>query len=170
MHRTRLASACLSLGLVAAMAAPAAADDTVTLMTHDSFWLPEGTFEAFEAEHGVTVQVLPSGDAGSMVNQAILTADKPLADVLFGVDNTFLSRALEAGIFEPHASAALEHVPVELQLDPEGRVTPIDVGFVCLNLDRAAFEQGGLPWPETLEDLADPALEGQIVVQNQGTS
>jgi thiamine transport system substrate-binding protein len=55
-----------------------------------------------------------------MVNQAILTRDAPLADVLFGVDNTFLSRALEAGIFEPYRSPLLEQVPAELQLDPEG--------------------------------------------------
>ena len=170
MDRIRLASMGLALGLLAAMAVPAAADDTVTLMTHDSFWLPEGTFEAFEAEHGVSVQLLPSGDAGSMVNQAILTADKPLADVLFGVDNTFLSRALEAGIFDPHVSDALEQVPAELQLDAEHRVTPIDVGHVCLNLDRAAFEDGGLPWPESLDDLTDPALAGQLVVENPATS
>ena len=170
MNRTRLASGGLALGLVAAVALPAAADDTLTLMTHDSFVLPEGTFEAFEAEHGVTVQLLRSGDAGSMVNQAILTAENPLADVLFGVDNTFLSRALDAGIFEPYVSPALENVPPELQLDSEGRVTPIDVGFVCLNLDRAAFEDGGLTWPQTLEDLTDPALRGQLVVENPATS
>ncbi len=170
MDRTRLASSGLALGLMAALAVPAAADDTITLMTHDSFWLPEGTLDAFEAEHGVTVELLRSGDAGSMVNQAILTADRPLADVLYGVDNTFLSRALDAGIFEPYTSAALEHVPADLQLDPQHRVTPIDVGFVCLNLERAAFEEGGLPWPETLDDLADPALAGQLVVQNPATS
>jgi thiamine transport system substrate-binding protein len=170
MDRTPLVSTGLALGLLAAMVLPAAADDTITLMTHDSFFLPEGTFEAFEVEHGVSVQLLPSGDAGAMVNQAILTADRPLADVLFGVDNTFLSRALEAGIFEPHASAALEHVPARLQLDAQDRVTPIDVGHVCLNLDRAAFGEGGLPQPATLEDLADPALAGQLVVQNPATS
>ena len=32
-----------------------------------------------------------------MVNQAILTKDNPVADVLFGIDNTFLSRALGRG-------------------------------------------------------------------------
>lgn len=171
MDLTRLPSTSLALVLVAALALPAAADDgTVTLMTHDSFWLPEGTFEAFEAEHGVSVRLLLSGDAGSMVNQAILTADAPLADVLYGVDNTFLSRALDAGIFEPYVSAELAAVPAELQLDAEARVTPIDVGHVCLNVDRAAFEEGGLPWPETLEDLADPALAGQLVVENPATS
>ncbi len=171
MERTRLLPAGLALSLLVAMAVPATADDgTVTLMTHDSFWLPEGAFEAFEAEHGVTVRQLQSGDAGSMVNQAILTAERPLADVLFGIDNTFLSRALEAGIFEPHESSELAAVPATLQLDPENRVTPIDVGHVCLNLDRAAFGEGGLPWPETLEDLADPALADQLVVQNPATS
>jgi thiamine transport system substrate-binding protein len=171
MDRMRMTSGCLALGLVAATGSAAAADeDTIRLMTHDSFYLPDAALESFEVEHGVELQLLPSGDAGSMVNQAILTADKPLADVLFGVDNTFLSRALEADIFEPYRSAALEHVPAELQLDPEARATPIDVGMVCLNLDRAAFGEDGLPWPETLEDLADPALAGQLVVENPATS
>jgi thiamine transport system substrate-binding protein len=139
-------------------------------MTHDSFYLPDGAFEPFEVEHGVRVELLPAGDAGAMVNQAILTADAPLADVLFGVDNTFLSRALAADLFEPYVSAAIDAVPAELRLDPDGRVTPIDFGDVCLNLDRAAFEAGDLPWPETLEDLADPALAGQLVVENPATS
>ena len=171
MDRTRFVAAGLALGLIAAMALPAAGDeDRITLMTHDSFWLPEGAIEAFEAEHDVTVQLLPSGDAGSMVNQAILTAENPLADVMYGVDNTFLSRALEAGIFEPYTSPGLAHVPAALQLDAQHRVTPIDVGYVCLNLDRAAFEGDALPWPETLEDLAGPALAGQLVVENPATS
>jgi thiamine transport system substrate-binding protein len=168
--RPSLASG-LALSLLAAVVLPAAAaDDTLTLMTHDSFWLPEGTLARFEEEHEVEIRLLPSGDAGALVNQAILTAEAPLADVLFGVDNTFLSRALEADIFEPYRSPELDEVSADLQLDPQGRVTPMDVGYVCLNLDRAAFEDGGLPWPETLADLAEPALAGQLVVENPATS
>jgi thiamine transport system substrate-binding protein len=140
------------------------------MMTHDSFYLPDPVIEAFEAAHDVDLELLPSGDAGSMVNQAILTADEPLADVLFGVDNTFLSRALAADLFEPYASPALEQVPAELQLDPEHRVTPIDYGDVCLNIDRVAFEERGLPPISSLDDLLDPALAGQLVVENPATS
>ena len=170
MLRSRIAAG-LAAGLFAVTALPATAQEpTLTLMTHDSFFLPEGVIEAFEAAEGVDVQLLRAGDAGSMVNQAILTADRPLADVLFGVDNTFLSRALAADIFEPYLSPTLEAVPAELQLDPEARVTPMDFGDVCLNLDRTAFEGEGLAWPETLEDLADPALAGRLVVQNPATS
>ncbi len=170
MIRTRIV-ATLAAGLVLLSASPLAAQErTLTLLTHDSFLLPPGVMEAFEAAHDVDVKLLPAGDAGAVVNQAILTADRPLADVLYGVDNTFLSRALEADLFEPYRSEALASVPPELQLDPQHRVTPIDFGDVCLNIDRSAFGEDGLPLPTSLEDLADPALAGQLVVENPATS
>lgn len=160
----------LAAGLLAAVAVPVLAQQrTVTLLTHDSFYLPDGAIESFEAANGVNVRLLPAGDAGSMVNQAILTADRPLADVLFGIDNTFLSRALAADIFEPYESPALDAIPAQLQLDPDHRVTPIDFGDVCLNLDRSAFDEGR-PAPTSLEDLTDPALAGMLVVENPATS
>jgi thiamine transport system substrate-binding protein len=104
-----------------------------------------------------------------MVNQAILTRDAPLAHVLFGVDNTFLSRALDADIFEPYSSPGLADVPRELILDEEGRVTPIDYGDVCLNIDREAFD-ADTPAPVGLEDLVQPAYRSMLVVQNPATS
>lgn len=170
-----VATTTLTVGLLLAAlpltAAPLAAQErTLTLMTHDSFFLPEPVIESFEATHDVDLRLLPAGDAGAMVNQAILTAERPLADVLFGVDNTFLSRALAADIFEAYRSPALAAVPAELQLDPDARVTPIDVADVCLNVDLAAFGPDGLPLPSRLEDLLDPALAGQLVVQNPATS
>ena len=166
-----VATTALAAGLLALAALPITAQErTLTLMTHDSFYLPPGVIEEFEAAHDVDVRLLPAGDAGSMINQAILTADRPLADVLYGVDNAFLSRALAAGIFEPYRPAALDAVPAALQLDPEGRVTPIDFADVCLNLDRSAFGEDGLPLPASLEDLVRPALAGQVVVENPATS
>ena len=45
--------------------------------------------------------VLAQGDAGAMVNQLLLTAGNPLGDAVFGIDNTFASRALDAGILAP---------------------------------------------------------------------
>jgi len=176
LNRSRtVLAAILALGVLAAAlptaTLPTAAQErTLTLLTHDSFLLPEAVMADFEASHDVKVRLLPAGDAGSMVNQAILTADRPLADVLFGIDNTFLSRALAADIFEPYRSSQLDAVPMELHIDPEGRVTPIDYGDVCLNLDRAAFGEDGLAWPQSLEDLADPMLAGQLVVENPATS
>jgi thiamine transport system substrate-binding protein len=142
---------------------------TLRLLTHDSFDVSEEVLAGFTDATGISVEVVPSGDAGTALNQAILTADAPQGDLLFGVDTTFLSRALDEDLFLPYRSPELDRVPAELQ-PGDDRVTPVDVGDVCLNYDIAAFEDGDVPPPETLDDLADPAYAGMTVVMNPATS
>ncbi len=139
---------------------------TLTIMTHDSFAVSEETIAAFEAEHNIHIELLPSGDAGAALNQAILAKEDPFADVFFGVDNSFMSRALDADLFIPYNAPALSNVDSALQLDDSRRLIPIDYGDVCLNYDKAW--QGTLP--QTLTDLTDPAYKGLLVVENPATS
>ncbi len=143
---------------------------TLTLASHDSFNVSDELLQQFEAENNVTVQFLALGDAGEALNKMILSKDAPLADLFFGVDNTFLSRALDADIFQPYAAPALEQIPAALKLDPENRLLPVDVGYVNLNADAGWFADHNLPVPTTLEELADPALSGLLVVENPATS
>jgi thiamine transport system substrate-binding protein len=143
---------------------------TLRLLTHDSFAVSDDVFDRFTAETGITVELLQGGDAGTVVNQAILTQGNPQADVLFGVDSTFVSRALAADLFVPHAAEGLDAVDPAFVLDPEHRVTPIDYGDVCLNYDRAYFEDNDLAVPGSLDDLLDPAYRDLLVVQNPATS
>ncbi len=144
--------------------------DTVTLLTHDSFDVSEEVLAAFTDDTGIDVEVVPLGDAGTALNQTILTADAPQGDLLFGVDNTFLSRALDEAIFTPYESPALDTVDPALILDDEHRVTPMDRGDVCLNYDVAFFEDADVDVPEELDDLTDPAYEGLLGVTNPATS
>ncbi len=149
----------------------AAGEPTViTLMSHDSFNVSEEVISEFEAANDAQVQLLPSGDAGSALNQAILSKNNPLADVFFGVDNTFMSRALEAGIFEPYASPLLVDIPDELELDSGHHLLPVDYGDVCLNYDKAWFTERGIQPPANLEALTDPIYRGLTVVENPATS
>jgi thiamine transport system substrate-binding protein len=152
------------------VAATLAEPQTLTVMTHDSFSVSEGVVEAFESANNAKVVFLPSGDAGSMLNKAILTEDAPLADVMFGVDNTFLARALEADIFEAYESPELQNVPPEFKLDATHRAAPIDFGDVCINYDKKYFADINLPLPQTLEDLAKPEYKNLLVVENPATS
>jgi thiamine transport system substrate-binding protein len=147
-----------------------AQDNTLILVTHDSFNVSESVLDQFEAETGITVQILRSGDTGTMLNQSILSRANPLGDVLFGVDNTFLSRALDNDLFIPYQSSLLEDVPETFVLDSQYRVTPIDYGDVCLNYDVSYFEQHELAPPESLMDLTDESYKGLLVVQNPATS
>lgn len=164
----RLLIATVLLTVIGAGCARDETPDKVTLITHGDFAISPGVLEAFTAETGIEVEVLDGGSVGVLVNQAVLTAGNPVADVLYGIDNTHLSRALAAGVFEPYQAPALVHVSPELILDPEHRVTPIDYGDVCLNYDKEAFVD--LPPPTSLLDLVDPAYRGMTVVQDPSLS
>ena len=142
----------------------------LVVMTHDSFSVSKTVLAAFEQSTGVTVEVLKVGDAGKMLNQAILSKAAPVADVLFGVDNTFLSRALAAEILLPYAAPALASLPADLKLDPSNRLLPIDYGYVAINYDRAALTAAGLTPPTSLEELTKPMWRGKLVVENPATS
>jgi thiamine transport system substrate-binding protein len=142
----------------------------VILVTHDSFVVSDGVKQEFERETGLKLEILTAGDAGEVVTKAVLTAGNPQGDVLFGVDNTLLSRALEGGVFEPYESEALGSVDPALALDPEHRVTPVDRGDVCLNYDETWFAERGLAPPSTLEEVTLERYRDLLVVENPATS
>src|SRR5512144_2418392 len=119
-----LLSACASPSTPTQPAGP----QTLTVMTHDSFEASKDVIKAFEDANNAKVVLLKSGDAGAALNKAILTKDAPLADVFYGVDNTFLSRALSSGIYEPYASPALKNIPDEFKLDSSNQALPVDYG------------------------------------------
>lgn len=147
------------------------AGGSVTLVTHDSFHVSDGLLEQFEADTGLTVTQVAPGDGGALVNQLILTKDAPLGDVVYGIDNTFASRAIDEGVLEPYTS----QVPAAADAEPyapddSGSLTAVDLGDVCLNVDHAWFADRDLPEPATLEDLTDPAYRDLTVVTNAATS
>lgn len=170
MKKTGLLLSILLAGLLAACGGKPAEPATLTVMTHDSFSISEEIIAAFEEEQGAVVVLLPSGDTGAALNQAILAKDNPLADVFFGVDNSFMSRALAAEIFEPYESPALVDVTPALILDNSYRLLPVDYGDVCLNYDKAWFAESGLALPASLADLTDAAYRDLLVVENPATS
>lgn len=148
--------------------APRTKPVTVTLMTHDSFAVSKSVLHAFTARTGVTVKLLPSGDAGQALNKAILTKDHPLADAFFGVDNTLLSRAATSGIFETYRSPQLAHTRPDVRLDASSKLTPIDYGDVCINYDKQYFALKQPP--STLDDLTKPEYRGLLAIENPATS
>ena len=144
----------------------------LTVMTHDSFAVSADLISSFEEANQVRINFVKAGDTGAALNRLILTSQSAQAeaDVFYGLDNTFLSRALKADLFEPYQAPALKDIPQEFQLDPSQRVLPVDYGDVCLNYDKAWFDQKPLPLPATLEDLTDPQYKGLLVVENPATS
>jgi len=139
------------------------------LVTHDSFVVSDGILETFTEATGIEVDVIQGGDAGEIVARAILTAGEPEADVLFGIDNTFLQRGLDAELFVPYESPLLSTVDESIQLDQgQFRVTPVDYGDVCVNYWADAVPGGDAP--QTLQDLTRPELAASFVTQDPEAS
>ena len=173
--KSRIVFVIVMLALLAGCAKPTPeagpeAPRVLRVMVYDSFSVSEDVIARFEAENNATVQFLKAGDTGKMLNQAILSHDNPQADVLYGLDNTFLSRALNADIFKPYKAQNLTAIPVALHLDPDYRVVPTDFGDVCLNYDKAYFDEHALPVPQSLVDLTKPEYKGLLVVENPASS
>jgi thiamine transport system substrate-binding protein len=152
------------------------AEKTLTIMTHDSFSVSANVVKTFEEANNVKLVFLKSGDAGAALNRAILTKNSPQADVFYGVDNTFLSRAIESGIFVPYKSSFQELIPAQFNLAPGNEVSPVDYGAICINFDKAWFANHNLAIPVTLQDLLKPEYsnknsgEGLLVIENPATS
>ena len=161
----------LSILFTACTTKPGTSDQrTLTVMTHDSFSISEALIAEFESEHNVSVSFIRSGDTGSVLNQAILSKENPLADVLYGVDNTFLTRALNENIFESYTSPLLAQIPAQYQIDPGFFALPVNYGDVCINYDKAYFDENNLAVPASLIDLTNPEYEGLLVTENPATS
>ena len=169
-YKAMLGSIVAALTIAAASCGDGAEPTEVVLVTHDSFVISDDVKQAFEQESGLTLRILQSGDAGEVLTKAQLTAGNPQGDVLFGVDNNLLSRALEGDLFEAYESPALENVDPEHILDREHRVTPIDHGEVCLNYDKAWFAERGFEPPQLIDALTEPRYKGVLVVENPATS
>ena len=140
---------------------------TLTMVAYDSFFVSDGIFDEFEAETGIAVEILTSADTGTMVSEAVLTVGDPVADVMWGIDNTFLCRGLENDIFTPYESALLDSVDDSLKLDDHHRVTPVDFSDLCVNYWTDALDG---PAPTTIADLAEAEYAATFVTENPETS
>ena len=145
--------------------------NSIVVATHDSWAMPKEVLQSFTDETGIEVKVQPQGDAGQLTNKLVLTKDSPVADGVYGIDNTFASRAVEEGVLAEH-DVQLPASAGEFALDGEGsgRLTPVDYSDVCVNVDDRWFAENSKTPPRTLDDLTDPAYEDLFVTPGATTS
>jgi thiamine transport system substrate-binding protein len=123
----------------------------VTLVAHDSFAISDESIAEFQEASGFELEIIRAGDAGSLTNRLVLTKDSPIADVVFGIDNTFRGIADENGVIE-------------------GELVPVDYADVCFNYDRLWFESRDITPPASWRDLTKPEYNSLTVVTNPQSS
>lgn len=149
MKKTALLA--VTAALILTGCAPTTQAQVVTLVAHDSFAISDESIAEFEQQSGFQLEIVRAGDAGSVTNRLILTKDSPIADVVFGIDNTFRGLADENNLIE-------------------GSLSEVTYSDVCFNYDRVWFETNNVTPPTSWRDLVLPAYEGLTVVSNPLTS
>jgi thiamine transport system substrate-binding protein len=152
-------------------AAPGAEEEPdLVIYAYDSFvseWGPAGrVIPKFEALYGVKVSLVSAGDAGQVLSRAIFERQAPGADILVGIDNNLLTRALEAEVLQPYRSPDLGLIPAELIFDPSGHVTPFDFGYFAFVSDSLVLDDP----PASLEELTEPRFRDKIILEDPRTS
>lgn len=155
--------------LVLLLSASYAAPTTLRVITHDSFDVDKKLIAEFEAQNNAKVSFIKGGDAGELLNRLILTRRAPLADVVYGLDNTLAPRAVAAALLDDYRSPALSKVAAPYRLD-NLKLNTVDYGYVALNYDRAWFAKNNVPLPKTLDDLKSPTYAKLTVVPSPATS
>ena len=138
-------------GLLALTGCTAPEVTLVRLAAHDSFVISDELIQKFETDTGYKLEILRLGDTGSLTNQLILTKNAPVADVVFGIDNTFLGKALEEGIIL-------------------GEVSEIDFSDVAFNFDIGWFEENQITPPTSWRELGEERFRDLVVVTNPNFS
>ncbi len=154
------------------LASKAPESTTITIATHDSWAMSKEVLAQFTKQTGITVKVQAHGDAGELTNKLVLTKDDPIADGVFGIDNTFATRAVEEGVLATYSPAEEPESVAGFGLDGDAgdQLTPIDYGDVCINVDDTWFAKEKVAPPTSLDDLVEPAYKDLLVVPGATTS
>ncbi|MFP4382961.1 MAG: thiamine ABC transporter substrate binding subunit [Spirochaetia bacterium] len=142
----------------------------LVIYAYDSFvseWGPGPVvIPIFEEKYGIDVTLLSMGDAGQVLSRAVLEKDNPQADIILGIDNNLLPRALKEGVLAQYRSPRMDAVPEKLDLSPDGYLTPFDYGYFAVIYDSERIENP----PVSMDDLADERFSNSLILMDPRTS
>ena len=142
----------------------------LVIYCYDSFasdWGPAAAvIPPFEEKYGIEVELLSAGDAGQVLSRAILEKDKPSADIIIGIDNNMLSKALEEDVLSVYKPENISRVPEHLVFDKTFHAIPFDYGYFSINYDSSKITDP----PASLEDLTDEKYRDSLILMDPRTS
>ncbi len=157
-----------ALSILLAFAAPAAAKETLTIYTYDSFvteWGPGGRIKAaFEKTCDCVVEWVAPGDGVAVLNRLKLEARNTKADVVLGLDTNLTSEAVATGLFGKHGiDPGLAKTPVPWA---DEYFMPFDFAHFAIVYDSQTMTRP----PASLDELVNGDPAQKIVLQDPRSS
>lgn len=148
---------------------------TLRILDHGAFAAFDSAAERFEELTGAEVEHVEEADTGSALNRAILDRGDPQFDVLYGVDNALLLKAVTEDVFQRYTPQLAPLVADEFvffgDLSAGWPATPVDHGYIALNMDHGHEAFGEDQRNTTVENLFDVRDHADLfVTQDPRTS
>ena len=149
-------------------------DGKLRIISYDVLALSDSMVEQFTNETGYEVEFIKEDDAGGILDQMMLTKNAQQADLMIGLDNTYLQTAIENCLlretgftsndnYQNISSSALEPYSGPLAI-------PFDQGPVCLNYDEDFVDGDNVTAPTSLWDLTSEVWKGKAAFPSPVTS
>ena len=146
------------------------ADTTLVIYAYDSFaskWGPGPVvIPLFEEATGIKVDLIAAGDAGQVLARVIDEKKAPKADIIIGIDNHLLPKALSADTLEAYKPVGASGISPELILDEKWRLTPFDWSTFAIIWDSEKLAEP----PASLEDLTKAEFTKKLILMDPRTS
>ena len=118
----------------------------------------------FEEKTETPVRFVTCKDSGAMLSQAV--REKAKADVVIGIDNYLLEKALKADILLPYKPERAEEIHNDFLIDSQYHLTPFDFGYFAFMYNTTS----NIEAPSSLREILDAKYKNKIVIMNPMTS
>ncbi len=147
---------------------------TLDILTYDILALSDDLVDQFTVESGYCVNFIKENDSGGILDKMMLTKDNPVADLMIGLDNTYLQTALVNDLltetdyvtnsgYQNISQSALEPYSGSMAI-------PFDMGPVCLNYDERFVDDENVSTPTSLWNLTAEEWRGKLTFPSPVTS
>ncbi|KUK20110.1 MAG: ABC transporter, periplasmic binding protein, thiB subfamily [Pseudothermotoga lettingae] len=140
----------------------------LVIYTYSSFasGIAQKVLPIFEKQNNVKVKLLSFGDAGNVLARLILEKDQPKADVVIGLDQPLLKRAISEGLLIKFVPENISMIKNKELLDMQGYGIPFDYGAIALVYNTEKINNP----PKSFKELLDERFKRKLVVQDPRTS
>jgi thiamine transport system substrate-binding protein len=144
--------------------------DELVVWTYDSFvseWGPgQEIADRLSEQNGILVKWESSGDAGSLLSRLLLEGSNAKADVILGLDQNLMERALQSDLFEAYKPHGAETIFGELIVDDQYKLIPFDYSYFAIIMDTEKIKSP----PRSLEELTLPIYKNSLILMDPRTS
>jgi thiamine transport system substrate-binding protein len=144
-------------------------ENKLIVYTYDSmvsdYGLGPKIIELFEEKYDCKIELISTGDAGTLINRLILEQNSRKADVVLGIDNSMSEKILKENLLQ-EINYGKNLIEEKYWFDETNKIIPFDYGFIAFVYDSRI----NMVFPNSLKELSKPEYKNKFILIDPRTS